>query len=140
MPEPYEGGRSEQDIINFLNEKAGTHRTVGGGLNAKAGLIDTLDALVEKFTVGSTITEAIAESSKFIEDTKNAGQVAYARYYVKVFSKQTEDGGWAAKELARLDRILKKGGLAPTKLDEFTSKTNILRRFVEKVIPGKEEL
>lgn len=123
-----------------MNEKAGTHRTVGGGLDAKAGLIDAFDSLVDKFTVGSTITEVLAESSKFVEDTKNAGQVLYAKYYVKVFSKQAQDGGWAEKELARLDRILKKGGLAPTKLDEFTSKTNILRRFVEKVVPTKDEL
>jgi protein disulfide-isomerase A6 len=38
-----------------------------------------------------------------------------------------------------LDNILKKGGLAPAKLDEFTSKTNILKKFVDKVT-GKSEL
>lgn len=29
----YEGGRSEADFVKFLNEKCGTHRAVGGGLN-----------------------------------------------------------------------------------------------------------
>ena len=32
---PYEGGRSEEDFVNFLNEKCGTQRAVGGGLNEK---------------------------------------------------------------------------------------------------------
>ena len=109
-------------------------------MNAKAGLVDALDALVEKFTLGTTITEILAEATKFIESGKEQAQLEYAKYYVKVFNKQSENDGYAAKELARLDKILKKGGLAPTKLDEFTSKTNILRKFVEKVIPGKSEL
>ena len=33
--EHYEGGRSEEDFVNFLNEKCGTQRAVGGGLNDK---------------------------------------------------------------------------------------------------------
>lgn len=71
---------------------------------------------------------------------KADAQYKYAEYYVKVFTKLAKSDGYAAKELARLDGILKKGGLAPEKLDEFTSKTNILRRFVEKVTGGKSEL
>merc|ERR1712000_431617 len=96
-PEAYNGGRTESDLVEFMNSKAGTHRAPGGGLNAVAGTIEALDTLVAKFTSGSSIAEV-------------AGEVTNA-----------------AKELARLDGILKKGGLAPAKLDEFTSKTNILR-------------
>ena len=32
-PESYEGGRSEADFVEFLNQKCGTNRAVGGGLN-----------------------------------------------------------------------------------------------------------
>lgn len=32
-PIAYEGGRQEADFVEFLNEKCGTHRAVGGGLN-----------------------------------------------------------------------------------------------------------
>jgi protein disulfide-isomerase A6 len=122
-----------------MNGKAGTHRTVGGGLDATAGTIEALDALVEKFTGGSSISEIAAEATKAAKDLKEGAQYKYAEYYVKVFDKLTKSNGWAAKELTRLDNILKKGGLAPEKLDEFTSKTNILKRFVEKVA-GKSEL
>jgi protein disulfide-isomerase A6 len=34
-PEAYEGGRTEEAFVSFLNEKCGTHRAVGGGLNDK---------------------------------------------------------------------------------------------------------
>jgi hypothetical protein len=34
-PVAYEGGRGEEDFVNFLNEKCGTQRAVGGGLSDK---------------------------------------------------------------------------------------------------------
>ncbi|TVY71342.1 Protein disulfide-isomerase erp38 [Lachnellula suecica] len=138
-PEAYNGGRTEADLVAFINEKAGTHRAVGGGLDAVAGTIEALDTLVSKFTGGSSIAEVAAEATEAAKSLKEGAQYKYAEYYVKVFDKISKNDGYAAKELARLDNILKKGGLAPEKLDEFTSKTNILRRFVEKVT-GKSEL
>ena len=122
-----------------MNSKAGTHRAPGGGLNAVAGTIEALDTLVAKFTSGSSIAEVAGEATKAAADLKSQAQYKYAEYYVKVFDKLSKNDNYAAKELARLDGILKKGGLAPAKLDEFTSKTNILRKFIEKVA-GKSEL
>ena len=55
-----------------------------------------------------------------------------------MFTKLNSSENWAAKELARLDGILSKGGLAPSKRDEITTKTNILRKFVEKVAETAE--
>lgn len=132
--EAYSGGRSEEDFVKFLNEKAGTHRAVGGGLSATAGLVDILNAVVDKFTAGeATLADAATEAKKEAESLKEGAQYKYAEYYIKVFDKLSKNDDHASKELARLDGILKKGGLQPTKLDELTSKTNILRRFVEKV-------
>ncbi|KAH7342753.1 thioredoxin-like protein [Rhexocercosporidium sp. MPI-PUGE-AT-0058] len=138
-PEAYNGGRTEADLVEFMNSKAGTHRAPGGGLNAVAGTIETLDTLVAKFIGGSSIAEVAAEATKAAAELKSQTQYKYAEYYVKVFDKLSKNDNYAAKELARLDGILKKGGLAPAKLDEFTSKTNILRKFIEKV-SGKSEL
>jgi protein disulfide-isomerase A6 len=138
-PEAYSGGRTEQDLVTFMNGKAGTHRTIGGGLDATAGTIEILDTLVSKLTGGASAAEVAAEATEAAASLKDQAQYKYAEYYVKVFDKVAKTDGYAAKELARLDKILKKGGLAPAKLDEFTSKTNILKRFVEKVT-GKSEL
>jgi protein disulfide-isomerase A6 len=137
--EAYSGGRTEKDLVDFMNSKAGTHRTPGGGLDLTAGTIDSLDSLVNKFTGGSSIAEIAAEATKAAQEYKDGAQYKYAEYYVKVFNKLSKSDNYAAKELARLDRIIKKGGLAPEKVDEFTSKSNILRRFLEKA-SGKSEL
>lgn len=115
----------------------GTHRTVGGGLDALAGTIETLDNVVAKLTGGTSLTDASAEAQKEAAALSEQAQYKYAEYYVKVFNKLGESDVWAAKELARLDGILSKGGLAPSKRDEITSKTNILRKFIQDV---KDEL
>lgn len=39
--EDYEGGRSEADFVQFLNEKCGTQRAVGGGLSDEVSAVDT---------------------------------------------------------------------------------------------------
>ena len=137
-PEDYSGGRDEASFVTFINQKAGTHRAVGGGLNAQAGTIEALDSIVAKFTGGTSLTEAIEEAKKEAEKLKEQAQYKYAEYYLRVFDKLSKNDGYVAKELSRLDGIIKKGGLAPAKLDELTGKTNILRQFVE-TVTGEEK-
>ena len=134
-PVDYTGGRSEADLVAYLNEQAGTHRAVGGGLDAKAGTVAALDALVEKFNAGQAIDTITKEVTKAAQGAKDK----YAEYYVKVFAKLAKSEGYAQKELSRLDGILKRGGLAPEKKDDVTIRRNILSLFGAKT-GGKEEL
>lgn len=140
--EDYNGGRSEEDLVAFLNEKAGTHRAVGGGVDATAGTIGPLDAIVAKFTAsGLALSEAAAAAKKAAEILKADAQAKHAAYYVRVFDKLSKSSEYAAKELTRLQGIVSKGGLAESKVDELTAKTNILRKFVEKATSeDKDEL
>lgn len=139
----YEGGRNEKDFVQYVNDKAGTHRVPGGGLDSNAGTIGALDNVIAKLT-GSNIAEIASEVSAEAEKLKETAQYKYAEYYVRVFDKLSKSDNYAAKELARLDGILSKGGLAPSKRDELQSKTNVLRKFVqqltEKVKETKDEL
>ncbi|KAI9678573.1 MAG: hypothetical protein M1817_005630 [Caeruleum heppii] len=135
-PEAYQGGRNEEALIDFLNEKAGTHRAVGGGLDTKAGTIEALDAVVAKLTSGGTIA-AIAEEVRTASQTIKEKSV---EYYIKVLEKLGENQDYAKKELTRLQGILKKGGLAPEKLDDLTIRTNILTRFLGEKAAPKDEL
>ncbi|MCJ1275135.1 hypothetical protein MMC21_002935 [Puttea exsequens] len=134
-PQPYEGGRTEDAILSFMNEKAGTHRLAGGRLDELAGTIPSLDDIVTRVTGGkdiSTLSQELTTAAKDLKDN-------YAEYYVKVSNKISNNQGYVEKELARLQGLLKKGGLAPEKVDDLTSRSNILRRFeVEALI--KEEL
>ncbi|KAL8305349.1 hypothetical protein RB601_009589 [Gaeumannomyces tritici] len=141
--QPYNGGRTEQDLVKFLNEKTGAQRAVGGGVDATAGTLAAIDAIVVKYTGGTSLSDAAAEAKKAAADLKEEAQIKYAEYYLRVFDKLNKNENFVSKELARLEGILKKGGLAPAKQDELTRKTNVLRKFAEKVAEkatGKDEL
>lgn len=139
-PEPYSGARTEEAFITFINEKAGTHRAVGGGLDATAGTIEAFNTIVSKFVEApTTLKEVAKEALKAAEGMKEDAQYKYAQYYVKVFEKLGNSDTYATKELARLDGILKKGGLAPKKVDEMTSKINILKRFLPESLGGAKD-
>ncbi|KAI9794902.1 MAG: hypothetical protein M1833_007349 [Piccolia ochrophora] len=126
-PVPYEGGRSEKDFVDFLNEHAGTHRLVGGGLDAKAGTVEALDAVVAQFVEGGNLATLTTEAQKALQSVKDVS----AAYYLKVFEKLATNKGYVDKELARLQGLIGKGGLAPEKRDELTIRANILNKFVE---------
>ena len=123
-PEAYEGGRTEQAFIDFINAKAGTHRRVGGGLDANAGTIDVLDTVVGEFA-----RDDLANLSEKVKEAAEALRNKYAEYYIKVSDKLSNNKGYVDKELARVEGLIKKGGLAPEKLDDLTSRSNILRKF-----------
>ena len=78
----------------------------------------------------ASISEEVTAAAKGLKDT-------YAEYYVKVLGKLSASQGYAEKELARLEGMFKKGGLAPAKMDDLTSRMNILRKFMGK--EGKKD-
>ncbi|KAK5684056.1 hypothetical protein LTS10_003920 [Elasticomyces elasticus] len=130
---PYTGGRSEADLVSFMNEKAGTHRSVGGTLDALAGTIPSLDDMAKTLKSGGDAAyQKFAEAAGAVSDK-------YAEYYGKVAKKSSENAGYVVKELSRLQGLLAKGGLAPAKIDDLTTRSNILRKFVGEETP-KDEL
>lgn len=125
--EPYQGARSEQAFVDFVNQETGTRRAVGGGLNADAGKIAQLDDIVAKHVSAHTFAELVAEVKKAAKGLKEQ----YAAYYVKVAEKVAKSEDYAGKELARLSKILGKGGAAQEKVDDLVSRRNILALFVD---------
>ncbi|KAJ7603743.1 protein disulfide isomerase [Mycena polygramma] len=133
-PVAYEGGRSEADFVDFLNEKCGTQRAVGGGLTDKAGRLAEFDALASKFfSAASDARASLLKDAAALADS--AGVVS--KHYLRVMEKLVNGTeGYLEKEAKRLESILAKRSLAPAKLDEIKIKSNILRAFSE---PPKEE-
>jgi protein disulfide-isomerase A6 len=129
---PYDGARSEKDFIDFLNANSGTHRAVGGGLDATGGTIEAFSTILEKFQ--GAYGDGAEEAKKLAEGLKDK----YAHYYVKVFQKVGQNKEYAEKEFKRLQGLITKGNLAPEKLDDLTSRSNILRKFLG--IEEKSEL
>jgi protein disulfide-isomerase A6 len=137
-PEKYEGARSEDALVAFMNEKAGTHRVVGGGLDTKAGTIEAVDSVLAKYITGGglrNIEKATSDVNKAVQGLRDK----YAEYYVKALKKLGQNPEYASKEQTRLAGLLKKGGLAQEKIDDLTRRSNILRSFLVKD-EGKSEL
>ncbi|CAI7795704.1 unnamed protein product [Closterium sp. NIES-53] len=51
--EQYSGERGLVELVRFVNERAGTSRTVKGGLTSAAGRIETLDRIASRFLESS---------------------------------------------------------------------------------------
>ncbi|KAI5981913.1 thioredoxin-like protein [Pisolithus albus] len=135
--EDYEGARTEEAFVNFLNEKCGTNRAVGGGLNDQAGRLAELDAIAQKFltAVGTARDVAYKEGIALSEGLGSAAQ-----YYVRVMERIVKDSeAYIDKESKRLASILNKRTLASAKLDEIKIKLNILKAFVSQKLDDAEE-
>jgi protein disulfide-isomerase A6 len=78
-----------------------------------------------------------------VEEAKTVAETVqdkYAEYYVKVFNKIAANQDYAAKELKRLQGLISKGNLAPAKMDDLISRSNILRQFIGDAPEEKVEL
>lgn len=94
-PIAYNGGRDEQAFVDFLNEKCGTHRAVGGGLNNLAGRVPSLDDLAQKFIDATTDvrTAIFDEAAALGKESKR-----YTRVMEKIVEKSND---YVTKELKR---------------------------------------
>ncbi|KAG6873925.1 hypothetical protein C0995_008964 [Termitomyces sp. Mi166 len=137
-PITYDLGRTEAAFVDFLNEKCGTHRAVGGGLSDQAGRLPEFDSLASKFFVAG----ADARDSIFKEASVLAASVGEAsKHYLRVMEKVVNGSdAYVQKEAARLAKILEKKNLSPSKLDEIKIKANILSAFAEEKVEETEKI
>jgi len=129
--ETYDGDRSEQDLIEYLNEKCGTNRMKGGHVNNRAGRIDAFDDMAEKFINDesynkSAAIESIARTANLEVD---AGYKSSGEYYVKVMKNIMEKGeNYVLKELNRLEKLVEQH-IPSEKKVQMLRKKNILDVF-----------
>ncbi|KAF9910942.1 hypothetical protein EC991_005116 [Linnemannia zychae] len=131
-PQEYSGGRSEQELVSFINKHAGTARAPGGKLLDSAGRITALDTIASQIALATTTPE---EKKVLIEEgLKKANELSStdknAVHYVRVFEKTRESPDFIANESARLAKIIQSGTITPVKLDEFSVRHNIISAFV----------
>jgi len=98
-----------------------------------------IDSVLAKYVTSNglkDIEKATAEIKKAATDLKTSG----TEYYLRALSKLTGNPEYAMKEQTRLAGLLKKGGLAPEKIDDLQKRSNILSRFLVKEPDSKSEL
>ena len=122
----YNEGRDGEAFVKFINEKAGTKRILGGGLNEDAGTDAELNTLAAEYMAAAEVDR------KSIKDkiAARAGVVGGdADQYVKAIQKIEEKGDdYPTKEIARLQKMLG-GKVSLSKRDTFTIRSNVLRAF-----------
>jgi protein disulfide-isomerase A6 len=126
----YEGGRSVEDFVKYINEHAGTERTADGGWLDTAGRIPDLDTITSTFMGDpakrhALLAEAEAKAKSIAHKAKE-----YAKYYTTAMKKIIEKGEeFGAQEVARLERMVGSGSVAKEKLGEFAKRINIAKLF-----------
>jgi len=130
LGEVYNGGRSASDLVEFVNDKSGAQRTVGGGFHASAGIIDSLSTLANKFmTGGKTTRESILKQAEAadVSDSPNKG---FAKFYLIAMRRILKDGeSYLKKEIARLEKMSEGGNVNGVTRAQFAKRINILKQF-----------
>lgn len=108
-------------------------------MNAKAGTIDALDSVLAKYVTAGGI-EDLEKATSDIQAAAVGLKDKTVEYYLKALTKLGANPEYATKEQTRLAGLLKKGGLAPEKIDDLTTRSNILRSFLIKDDSEKSEL
>ncbi|KAF9897919.1 hypothetical protein BX616_004760, partial [Lobosporangium transversale] len=134
--EDYTGGRSEQDFVDFINQKTGTQRAAGGLLRPEAGRIGSLDELVEKFVKAASkekkkISEQAIKLAEKLGATGDKKDLS-AKYYSRFFEKALATANYAETEAARLYKIIKNKSVNRNRLDDFIIRHNIISLFIGK--------
>jgi len=132
--EEYTAGREADDFVKFLNEKAGTQRTLGGGFTEKAGRVESLDALAEKFGDATTddARRAVLEETNAAIETLPANQKDAGKVYAQTMKGVIAKGArYAFEEAARLKRMTDGGQMTAKKKAEFHKRRNIVILFDE---------
>ncbi|KAJ2868107.1 hypothetical protein GGH94_000375 [Coemansia aciculifera] len=137
----YDGSRSLEALVAFVNEHAGTQRTTEGMLDQSAGRMEALDAIARKYIAASKAqrTKLIAAAKAAADKAKDKTQAKLAQYYVKVMEKMNSASDFASKEAERLTNIVKSGAVSASKLDGFTIRQNVLNVFLGKSDEAKKQ-
>ena len=127
--EDYSGARTEDVLVDYVNEKAGTYRVAGGGLNTKAGTVEAIDSILQKYVTANGLAD-VAKATTDIQEALKGVQNKSTEYYLKALAKMTGNPEYAMKEQSRLAGLLKKGGMSPEKIDDLQKRSNILSKFL----------
>ena len=101
--ESYSGSRSVEAMLDFVNSKTGWGVAPGGGLNAKAGLVKPMDALVKEWVTHSRLPEHLIEPAResllvtaraTSDSLTQEGEKIDAKVYIAIFGKALKDSGF----------------------------------------------
>jgi protein disulfide-isomerase A6 len=131
--EAYQGGRTPEDFVTFINQRSGTQRTVGGGYTPEAGRIAELDDLADEFFSASDKAAVLTKATTVAKGLDKKFD-KLAKFYLAIFKKVAKEStDVISAEIERTSKILSSGSLAPEKSAEFSKRQNILTGLQAKI-------
>ena len=127
-PLKYEGQRTAQGVVEFINAQCGTQREVGGLLNSLAGLVEEAAPAVQEFLSGAH--EAAMEKIKKIKG---------AEFYLKVMERYLQKGKeQVVKDMDTMMGILTAKKSSWLAMDGMKKRYNVFAQFVPTPEPEPE--
>nr|CCC91291.1 putative protein disulfide isomerase [Trypanosoma congolense IL3000] len=124
---PYEGDRSLDAMLKFVNEKTGKKRTASGDFESTVGVSEKVTGLMKDMVQPGKSKE---ERERILAEVQNAISERElgegAMHYIRLATKVLEEGHeYIEKEHKRVTRLLA-GRLTGVKRDSLTIRLNIL--------------
>ena len=148
-PLNYEGGRSLEEFVEYLNKQCLTRRTPDGELQSEAGIFEEFGPLVRSI-IGSlgdktrvkNVVEEFKKAYESLRESQNKSPYLErgGKYYIKVAEKLAQDAEFPVREMSRLKRLLEDSTLAQPNKESMILRYNILRTFAGTGAPQHEEL
>lgn len=129
-PEDYSDGRDKASFVEFINEHAGTHRSVDGGLTPEAGRVEEVEVII---TESGAITTDVLKKVQTVVDGLEGNDAKHGLLYVKAIKKIIAKGpSYLDTEILRLEGLLDNENVSARKKTLFGLRKNILKVFQDK--------
>jgi len=128
--ETYNGGRSPQDFVDFINSRAGTERTVGGGFSEQAGRTSELDEIAREFMASPSSRQSLLDRATKIVDSQTEKIKEWSKFYTMTMKRVIEKGDkFSSDESLRLKRLIDSGSINAKNIEQFSKRLNIVKQF-----------
>ncbi|EKF38723.1 protein disulfide isomerase, putative [Trypanosoma cruzi marinkellei] len=130
-PQYYGGGRSLEELVDYVNERTGKNRLPSGDLSEKVGVNEEISKILRDMMQKEKSTD---EKKQYLEQVKKAAADltgAEAVHYPRIAEKIYQLGAdYVETEMGRIAR-LKQGDVKGEKRDMLTIRNNILTSLKE---------
>ncbi|PVU96910.1 hypothetical protein BB559_002210 [Furculomyces boomerangus] len=128
----FEGGRTLENLIAFVNGVSGTNRAEDGSLGETAGRSTKLDSIAKKFlSTSSEKLDDLLKQAKVAQEALKDIHSVFSKYYILVMKRAIAKKDFISTEAARVSKIIKDGGMSRKVLDAMKTRLNILKVFLD---------
>ena len=126
-PKDYQGDRSLEDMVEFVNDNAGTARRADGTVDTAYGRLPEVDKVLAQ--VKELNEENVAKVKEALAKIPEE-MAANRKVYESVMKKITEKGtDYLDSEKARIQKFLSSDSVSKLKKGAFRIRSNVLEAF-----------